>query len=344
MIVSIHELIKLFSRKGRKFYFFLCRTTGYMPMSVSLFRTAFVHKSIGSKRRGAGSSGDNERLEYLGDAVLEAVVSDILYRRFPDQDEGYLSKLRSNMVCRARLNAIAFEIGLDEYITLSSRKDLAISHIPGDALEAFVAAIYLDGGIRRVRKFVQRHITNDRRTAEAQGEMWQDNYKSRLVNMGEQVGVEVFFETHRQVGKVLQDADDNFVSQIKVADVVIGRAVGRSKKQAEQKAACAVLNGISGGQIDILECAQRGEAARTVVAEEDVCGLASADSLAEMAGGAGREADGVAHIAVEGVAASNCACVDDTDNNELEDSEAEMLRELGSPADSDTFAAAEPEA
>lgn len=338
LIVSIHELVKLFSRKGRKFYFFLCRTAGYMPTSVSLFRTAFIHKSIGSKRRGAGSCGDNERLEYLGDAVLEAVVSDILYHRFPDHDEGYLSKLRSNMVCRARLNAIAFEIGLDEHITLSSRKDLAISHIPGDALEAFVAAIYLDGGIRRVRKFVQRHITNDRRTAEAQGEMWQDNYKSRLVNMGEQVGVEVFFETHRQSGKVFPDAEDNFVSQIKVADVVIGRAKGRSKKQAEQKAACAVLNGISGGQIDILECAS-------------LSGERKADSPAE-ASGVEREVEGseadlvpneTVSLIVSGEQGFDVARTEGEGGGGLEDSEAEMLRELGSPADSDTFAA-KPEA
>lgn len=306
-----------------------------MPTSVRLFRTAFVHKSIGSKRHGAGTSGDNERLEYLGDAILEAVVSDILYHRFPDQDEGYLSKLRSNMVCRARLNAIAFEIGLDEHINVSSRKDLAISHIPGDALEAFVAAIYLDGGMRRVRKFVQRHITNERRTAEAQGEMWQDNYKSRLVNMGEQVGVEVFFETHRQAGKVLQDSEDNFVSQIKVADVVIGRARGRSKKQAEQKAACAVLNGVSGGQIDILECARRGEAQKKSKAEEVSQEAGSAASTTEVPEGRGLESADDAHVATENVAA---------DSDGLEDSEAEMLRGLGSPADTDAFAAAETEA
>ena len=334
LIVSIHELIKLFSRKGRKFYFFLCHTAGYLPTSVSLFRTAFVHKSIGSKRRGAGTSGDNERLEYLGDAVLEAVVSDILYHRFPDHDEGYLSKLRSNMVCRARLNAIAFEIGLDEHITLSSRKDLAVSHIPGDALEAFIAAIYLDGGIRRVRKFVQRHITNDRRTAEAQGEMWQDNHKSRLVNMGEQAGVEVFFETHRQSGKVFQDAEENFVSQIKVADVVIGQAKGRSKKQAEQRAACAVLNGISGGQIDILEFARRsGE--RNADNPTEASGVERAEE--------GSEADLVPNEAVslivKGAQGSDMVCAEREGIGEQEDSEAEMLRELGSPADSDTFAA-----
>lgn len=334
LIVSIRELIKLFSRKGRKFYFFLCRTAGYMPTSVSLFRTAFVHKSIGYKRRGAGTSEDNERLEYLGDAVLEAVVSDILYHRFPDRDEGYLSKLRSNMVCRARLNAIAFEIGLDEHITLSSRKDLAVSHIPGDALEAFVAAIYLDGGMRRVRKFVQRHITNDRRTAEAQGEMWQDNYKSRLVNMGEQVGVEVFFETHRQSGKVFQDAEDNFVSQIKVADVVIGRAKGRSKKQAEQKAACAVLNGISGGQIDILECVRRSEdrsAENQAEASEVESAVESSD--ADLA------SDEVVSLVADCAQDADVVCAEGEGSGELEDSEAEMLRELGSPADSDTFAA-----
>lgn len=228
-----------------------------MPCSTRIFQQAFVHKSVAPLRSQGERKENNERLEYLGDAILEAVVSDILYHRFPEAQEGYLSKLRSNMVCRARLNAISMELGLDKHIIMTSRKDLAISHIPGDALEAFVAAIYLDGGMRRVRKFTLRHIANDRRIAEAQGEMRQDNFKSQLVNLGEQSGIEVFFETHRASSIDDPYNEANFVSEVKLADVVVGRGTGRSKKAAEQMAAQSVLEGIHLGDIDIAKCAHQ---------------------------------------------------------------------------------------
>lgn len=254
LTVAFQDLIKLFSREGRKFYFFLHRTAGYWPHSTSVFRRAFVHKSVAAALKPGGVKPDNERLEFLGDAVLEAAVTDILFRRFPGADEGFLSKLRSNMVCRARLNAIAFELGLDEYIVVSSRKDLAVSHIPGDALEAFVAAIYIDGGLGRVRRFALRHIASERRIEEARGDLRQENFKSRLVNLGDQSGVEVFFETHKLSGVDVSNSEVNFVSEVKVADVVVGRGAGRTKKQAEQMAAEKVLGGIEQGDIELANC------------------------------------------------------------------------------------------
>lgn len=247
--MGISELIKLFSRKGRKFYFFIWKTAGYMPASLDLFELAFVHKSVAATRPSTEHAQNNERLEYLGDAVLEAVVSDILFRRFPDKQEGFLSKLRSNLVCRARLNAISLELGLANHVLMTSRKDLAVSHIPGDALEAFVAAIYLDGGLQKVKRFASRHIANDKRVAEALCEMNQDNYKSRLVNLGAQSGVEVFFDTHRAPDD--NNHDVNFVAEVRLADVVVGRGSGRSKKLAEQMAAQMVLEGIRLGEIEI---------------------------------------------------------------------------------------------
>lgn len=254
LTLAFQDLIKLFSREGRKFYFFLHRTAGYWPRSTAVFRRAFVHKSVAAALKPGGVKPDNERLEFLGDAILEAVVTDILFRRFPGADEGFLSKLRSNMVCRARLNAISLELGLDQYIVVSSRKDLAVSHIPGDALEAFVASIYLDGGLARVRSFALRHIASERRIEEARGDMRQDNFKSRLVNLGDQSGVEVFFETHKLSGVDVSNSAVNFISEVKVADVVVGRGEGRTKKQAEQMAAEKVLGGIEHGDIELPDC------------------------------------------------------------------------------------------
>lgn len=246
------DIIKLFTREGRKFYFFLAKTTGYWPQNTDLFRTAFIHKSAGKRQEGKDCPYNNERLEYLGDAVIETVVSDILYHKFPDADEGFMSHLRSNMVCRARLNSISFDLGLDKYVVLASRKDMEHSHISGDVLEAFVAAIYLDGGMRRAFKFIESTIANPTRIKEALHESSQTNYKSMLVNLGEQNAVEVIFETRRTDNARRTDEEAlNFVCDIRMADTVAGQGFGRSKKQAEQRAAEVVYKSIKSGEIDL---------------------------------------------------------------------------------------------
>lgn len=269
--------MELFTREGRKFYFFLAKTAGYWPHSVKTFRTAFIHKSAGKKKQGGDQPDNNERLEYLGDAVIETVVSDILYHKYPDADEGFLSHIRSNMVCRARLNAVSFALGLDKYVVIASRKDMENSHISGDILEAFVAAIYLDGGMRRAFKFVERAIANPDRIDEALHDSTQTNYKSMLVNLGEQNAVEILFETRRtDTARRIDDEALNFTCEIKIADTTVAHGQGRSKKMAEQRAAEIVCNGIETGEIDLQqlkhkapeeESAETGEeAAQTEIA------------------------------------------------------------------------------
>ena len=266
MIVGIPDIIKLFSREGRKFYFFLARTTGYWPKSTAPFRTAFTHKSAADKHAPQGQDADNERLEYLGDAIIEAVVSDVLYHRFPEGDEGFLSHTRSNMVCRARLNKISFELGLDKYITMASRKDLAISHISGDVLEAFVAAIYLDGGMKRASSFIKRVIANPSRIDEALHDSTQANYKSMLVNLGEQHGVEVIFDTRKATERRMsEDGEEiNFTSEVLLANTLAGQGFGRSKKMAEQHAAEIVCKSLEDGTMSLDELKLKAEGHKAV--------------------------------------------------------------------------------
>lgn len=286
MIADFQDIIKLFSRKGRKFYFFLVKTIGYWPRSTEHFSKAFVHRSVSPSGHLAEAEANNERLEYLGDAVIETVVSDILYRKFPLADEGFLSHLRSNMVCRARLNTISFELGLDEYIVMSSRKDLAVSHIPGDVLEAFVAAIYLDGGMKKAFRFVQKAIANPKRIAEAQKDSDKANFKSDLVCLGEQLGVEVIFETRKAAGNLGRDEDGFvlcFMSEVKVQDLVVGVGYGRSKKAAEQMAAGKVLAAVKNGDLD-LSNARAYSILR--LAESDLDAEMSADDGADLNSGA----------------------------------------------------------
>lgn len=248
------DIIKLFTREGRKFYFFLVRTAGYWPRNTDIFRTAFIHKSAGKKQEGKSCPYNNERLEYLGDAVIETAVSDILYHKYPEANEGFMSHIRSNMVCRTRLNAISFALGLDKYVVMSSRKDMEHSHISGDVLEAFVAAIYLDGGMKKAFKFVERVIANKERIDEALNDSCQTNFKSMLINLGEQNAIEVIFDTRRtENARSTEEEAMNFVCEIHLAAIVAGQGFGRSKKQAEQRAAEAVYDSIKNGEIDLLQ-------------------------------------------------------------------------------------------
>lgn len=313
MIADFQDIIKLFSRKGRKFYFFLVKTIGYWPRSTEHFSKAFVHRSVSPSSHLDEAEANNERLEYLGDAVIETVVSDILYHKFPSADEGFLSHLRSNMVCRARLNTISFELGLDEYIVMSSRKDLAVSHIPGDVLEAFVAAIYLDGGMKKAFRFVQKAIANPKRIAEAQKDSDKANFKSDLVCLGEQLDVEVIFETRKATGNLGRDEDGFvlcFMSEVKVQNLVVGVGYGRSKKAAEQMAAGKVLAAIKSGDLD-LSNARAFSILRS--AEADLDAEMSADDSSDLTGdvkGAGRKAKlkgtSKSSISTKGEVASKC--------------------------------------
>ena len=137
----IHYLFssdKEFRRKLR-------RILGFYPREISVYREALMHRSLNHYRQGEQKK-DNERLEYLGDAIIEAVVSDILYHQFPGKKEGFLTSVRSKIVQRSSLNRIAKEIGLPELIQSTHINHTHNSFIPGNAFEALVGAIYLDQG------------------------------------------------------------------------------------------------------------------------------------------------------------------------------------------------------
>ena len=130
----------------KEFYRAIDGLFGFVPHNIELYKLALIHKSA-SLVLEDGRQINNERLEYLGDAVIEAVTSDYLYIEFPDRDEGFMTKLRSKIVSRQSLNAIARQIGLDRYVILDgSSNTLAQKHIFGDAFEAMMGAIYLDQG------------------------------------------------------------------------------------------------------------------------------------------------------------------------------------------------------
>jgi len=129
---------------------------GFWPKEASLYKLALRHASAYPFRKKKGER-NNERLEFLGDAVIDLIVADILYYRYPSEDEGYLTKLRSKIVSRNNLNRVADELGIPNLVVANLKGNHGES-IYGDALEALIGALYLDHGMTRVERFVVQKI------------------------------------------------------------------------------------------------------------------------------------------------------------------------------------------
>ena len=183
---------------------------------------------------------NNERLEYLGDAVLGAVIAHELYLRFPHKDEGALTKMRARIVNRNNMNRQAMDMGLGKLIKTQPLSDLAQTHIPGDALEALIGAIYLDRGYFKAREFILNKLLDHQPNLEDVFEN-DSNYKSTLIEWGQKNRCEIFFDaeedtTHHEI---------TFLAHAYVNNVVMGQGKGTSKKEAQQNAAEEALNNVA---------------------------------------------------------------------------------------------------
>jgi ribonuclease-3 len=214
----------------------LQQALGHTFRDVELLRTALTHKSFVNEHPGLSES-DNERLEFLGDAVLDLVVSHLLVQRFPDHAEGDLSKLRASVVSEPGLSAVARRLGLGECLRLGRGEELTGGRskmsILADAYEAVVASVYLDGGLEAAFRAVESHFT-EALAALARGEAAVD-FKTRLQ---EYVQAEMHVvPRYRLVATTGPDHDKTFEVEVSVAGEVLARGVGKNKKEAEQRAA-----------------------------------------------------------------------------------------------------------
>ncbi|MEZ5070177.1 MAG: ribonuclease III [Bacteroidales bacterium] len=224
----------------RRFYVGLVRLLGFFPRRLSLYRLAFIPKSalVGQKE---GHPMNNERLEYLGDAILDAIVAEYLYTHFPEMDEGFMTKLRARIVKRKNLDQVASLMDIPRLITLGTRKEINSKHIYGNALEALVGAIYLDRGYplaRRffVRKVMQQHMDLARLIRK------DSDYKSRIIEWAQKNRVEAVFESKEE--HIDHSKSPSFVSVIRLGSDECGTGRGSSKKEAEQQAAKQALKTI----------------------------------------------------------------------------------------------------
>ena len=191
---------------------------------------AFIHKSA-SLVLPDGNVVNNERLEYLGDAILDAVVANYLFRNYPHEDEGFLTKMRSKMVKRKHLNLLALRLGIDKLMTFQPNFINVSKHLYGNAFEALVGAIYLDKGFKSTSKFIER-IINKYVNLEKLKKSDSD-YKSQLIEWAQKNRQELVFESHEEHKGI----NNVFVTYVKVFENEIGKGAGNSKKESEQKAA-----------------------------------------------------------------------------------------------------------
>lgn len=206
---------------------------GFYPDWIDLYKEAMTHRSS-SVRSKKGKWMNNERLEFLGDAILDAIVADILYKKFENKKEGFLTSTRSRIVQRETLNKLAVELGIDKLIVSATRNLAHNTNIYGDALEALIGAIYLDQGYRVAKKFVYETLIKQHLNIETVLKSEVD-FKSRLIEWGQKNKVDVLFE----ITDSSYDSQNNpiFSSCVKVGGLEIGSGTGYSKKESHQMAA-----------------------------------------------------------------------------------------------------------
>lgn len=236
-------LISLRRRFGRNraYYAIVDNLFGIYPRNIELYKLALLHRSA-SVELEDGTALNNERLEFLGDAVLEAVVSDYLFIEFPKSDEGALTRLRSKIVSRQTLNLLAHKIGLDRYVIQHTNGSIIQKHIHGDALEAMIGAIYLDKGYDRVNELLINRVF--RRYLDLDEIMsLETDYKSRLIEWCQKSRQTVQFSTGPDEDYTTQHPV--FRSVVMIDGMEVGHGRGETKKEAEQHAAHTVSEALS---------------------------------------------------------------------------------------------------
>ncbi|MBN2806179.1 MAG: ribonuclease III [Prolixibacteraceae bacterium] len=237
MIFSIFHRIKLFSNHRKEFYSFLKQVIGFYPGNKRLYEIAFVHKSA-STTDPMGNLINNERLEYLGDAILGAVVAEFLYKRYPQRGEGFLTQMRSKLVNRSFLSDLMKETGLHQFVQSKQYRKNAATSIDGDTLEALIGAIYLDKGFETARHVIVKRILNQFVDLTKVEEL-DNNYKSQLIEWGQKNKQEINFNTVEE--EKPKNKNNIFVTSIEIDHEVIGRGYGISKKESQQNAAQEAL-------------------------------------------------------------------------------------------------------
>lgn len=237
------NLIRLFKKfknsRERQIFDSIVRAFGAPPKDITLYITALRHKSA-AKNIYNGNAPSNERLEFLGDAILDATVADYLFEKYPDAEEGEMTKIKSRIVSRQNLNLMAGKMGIPDLLETDAQAARAKESISGNALEAVFGALYCDLGYTRTRAATMQALNAfaDLDTLEYE----EADFKSRLYEEAHKRKVELRFNTSP---KTTDSGDKYFVSVVVFNDKNTGKGNGSSKKRAEQSAAEAALENLN---------------------------------------------------------------------------------------------------
>lgn len=230
---DILDRIKLPFRKEKELVSSLYRILGFYPHDISLYKQALLHKSVG-RRNDKGKPLNNERLEFLGDAILDAVVGDIVYRHFEGKREGFLTNTRSKLVSRDTLGKLSKEMGIAQLIMSAGHSTSHNSYMNGNAFEALVGAIYLDRGYGACMRFMEKRILAQIINIDkvAYKEV---NFKSKLLEWSQKNRVKMEFRDLEQTRD--EKGSPVFTSQVFIEELEGCTGTGYSKKESQQHAA-----------------------------------------------------------------------------------------------------------
>ena len=237
MLNKIIDRIKLPFRKEKELYLSLYNIIGVLPHNLSFYKTALLHKSV-ARRNDKGKPVNNERLEFLGDAILDAIVGDIVYEHFPGKREGFLTNTRSKIVQRETLNKLANDLGITRLILSSGHSQSHNSYLGGNAFEALVGALYLDHGYTACMKFMKKQILGELINIDkvAYKEV---NFKSKLIEWTQKHKICLEFKP-LSFGKD-KEGSPTFSFQVVLEGIACGEGSGYSKKESQQEAAKVTL-------------------------------------------------------------------------------------------------------
>ncbi len=227
----IRNILNSRSSKGGNFFNVLTQILGFKPKNISNYKRAFTHRSL-NRKDADGNAINFERLEFLGDAMLSAVVASHLFKAVPGGNEGYLTKMRSKVVSRKHLNELGKDLRLIDHIETNIPKDQFGVNIHGNLFEALVGAIYLDRGYKYSKRFIYERVIDPYVDIE-QLEGKVISYKSLLIEWCQKEKKEFDYEVYEDTGR---DELKHFGVKLRINDRVVAKARATSKKKAEEKA------------------------------------------------------------------------------------------------------------
>jgi ribonuclease-3 len=243
-LVLFSSLKHWFYFPDKEFYRSLKNLLGFRPVKLELYKKAFIHKSA-SLIKADGKLLNNERLEYLGDAILDAIIADYLFHKYPEEKEGELTRMRSEIVSGHTLATLAKKTGIDHFVVTKVGKSDQVNNVFADALEALIGATYLDRGYKRTRAFVVSRLIEKYIDTKNLDKL-DTNHKSKLIEWSQKKKQKIEFLTREVIPKKADKKKPvSFVCQVKLNGKTITSAKGKTKRDAEQKASKKALKRIN---------------------------------------------------------------------------------------------------